>query len=76
MHHAAGHEKRGLPRKAIPKFSSITESRLSDFNLLGLLLCLASARKHDMKHTVNNLCLNLIFLHIVRQRQSLLVIAV
>ena len=29
-----------------------------------------------MKHTVINLCLNLVFLNILRQRQSLLVIAV
>ena len=29
-----------------------------------------------MKHTVINLCLNLVLLNILRQRQSLLVIAV
>ena len=28
-----------------------------------------------MKHTVINLCLNLVFLHIIRQHQSLLVVS-
>lgn len=57
-------------------YQSRTESRLSDFNLLCLFLSLLRARKCDMKHTVSNLSLNLVFLHVIRQRQSLLVIAV
>ena len=68
--------KKGLPQRAVPVFQSRTESRLSDLNLLCLFLCLARARKGDMKHTVIYFSLNLVFLDIIRQRQSLLVIAV
>ena len=68
--------KKGPLQRAVPMFQSRTESRLSDLYLLCLFLCLARTRKRDMKHTVIYLSLNLVFLHVVRQRQSLLVIAV
>lgn len=50
--------------------------RLCNLNLLSLFLSLRRTRKRYMKHTVINLCLDLIFLNVIRQRQSLLVIAV
>ena len=68
--------KKGTAPKSNPRVSEQNQSRLSDLNFLCLFLCLARARKCDVKHTVIYFSLNLVFLDIVRQRQSLLVIAV
>ena len=48
---------------------------LSDLNAFGLFLSLCGTRKRDVKNTVLNLGADLVFLDILRQTQSLLVVA-
>ena len=48
----------------------------SHLNAFCLFLCLRGARKCYMKHTILYFCFDLVFLNVVRQRQSLLVVAV
>ena len=50
----------------------------ANVNRILFMLCCqnGSGMTCDVKHTVSNLSLNLVFLYILRQRQSLLIIAV